>query len=35
MLDLGWIAIIILVVWRIAFAVMKRNRRSNERRVSR
>ncbi len=29
MLHLGWIAIIIFVVWRIGFAIMKRSRRSN------
>jgi hypothetical protein len=29
MLHLGWIAIIVFVVWRIAFAVMKRSRRSD------
>jgi predicted secreted protein len=29
MLHLGWIAIIIFIVWRVVFAVMKRNRRSN------
>jgi hypothetical protein len=29
MLHLGWIAIVIFVVWRISYAILKRSRRSN------
>jgi hypothetical protein len=29
MLHLGWIAIVVFAVWRIAFEIMKRSRRSN------
>jgi hypothetical protein len=29
MLHLGWIAIVVFVVWRIGFAAMKRGRRSD------
>jgi hypothetical protein len=29
--HIGWIAIVIFVVWRVAFEIIKRTRRSNER----